>query len=470
MVIETTPINYGIGSGNPVGIADFTSGLGLGQQMGLGAQAARTAEQTRTVEAQKQAAHQAMMQEIAGVSRMKGGATSDAIIALQIKYPQMAENLKKSLDAVAPAEKQERIGQLSSIVAAGKAGNVNLAIDLLKRNATAYRNAGRDKDAQAMEDNARLLEESPEDAMFTLESALAANLGPEKYMDTVRGMGTLDSDVAKARSDADKTAAEALVIGANAETQLDENLARIGFIKEQTNRLRVQSALEAKRLDLDEREFAQKVADALTEAGVKAAELTKDNMKLLSEAATDATFQKEQSRITRELAKELESGGDPASGVWAEGKEYVGDKLGFTTNEARLRKKFVGMREKLIAAELKGMGSASEGERKSFREGFPQGSAPLPEIARYLNGNADNIDVRARAKQAEVDFLAANKDLGPAKAPMVIRGVQVQQGERYDQFVDRLEAAASATKKAPARAAAAKKSYMNDYSRSAGAK
>ena len=187
--MSDNPINYNIGSGQPVGLEDFTQGAALGQGLRMGAEAAKTAQQARGLEAQKQAAQQAMMQELAAESRRPGGPNSENVAALMVKYPSMAENLKRSMDVLAPAEKRERLGQLSSVVAAAKSGNVNLAIDLLKRNATAYRNAGREKDAQAMEDNARLLEESPEDTMFTLESALAAN-DPEKYMETVKGMGT----------------------------------------------------------------------------------------------------------------------------------------------------------------------------------------------------------------------------------------------------------------------------------------
>ena len=463
------PINYNIGSGQPVGLEDFTQGAALGQGLRMGAEAAKTAQQTRGLEAQKQAAQQAMMAELSAESRRPGGPNSETIAALMVKYPQMAENLKRSMDVLAPAEKRERLGQLSSVVAAAKSGNVNLAIDLLKRNATAYRNAGREKDAQAMDDNARLLEESPEDTMFTLESALAAN-DPEKYMETVKGMGTLDADVAKAASEAVKTEQEAKIKTIDAENQLSKVLADIAYTKEQTNALRVGSALAAKRLDLDERKFSQEIANTIAESGAKATELSKESLKLLSEAATDATFQKEQSKITRALAKELQGGGNPLSGMWASAGETAGDVLGYTTDEARLRKKFVGMREKLIAAELKGMGSASEGERESFRQGFPKGNAPLPEIAAYLNGNADNIDTRARAKQAEVDFLAANKDLGPAKAPMVIRGVQVLPGERFDQFVDRIEGVETAKKKAPAIEAVKQTGFMNNYTRSAGAK
>ena len=440
ILMADNPINYNIGSGQPVGLEDFTQGAALGQGLRMGAEAAKTAQQTREIEAQKQAAHQAMMAELAAESRRPGGPNADNVAAFMVRYPQMAENLKRSMDVLAPAEKRERLGQLSSIVAAAKSGNVNLAIDLLKRNATAYRNAGREKDAQAMDDNARLLEESPEDTMFTLESALAAN-DPEKYMETVKGMGTLGADVAKAASEAKKSEAEALIKGSDAETQLSENLARIGLVKEQINRLRVQSALEAKRLNLDEREFSNKVANQLRESGVKMAELSAANQKMVSEAAVGATAAKEQLAKVMDLAAGFREEGKALSGAGSYLTGALGDFAGVTTDEQEKRKKYAGLVEALVAAQLKGQGSTTEAEREAFRKGYPSPNASPATIADFLDKHGAEMERTLRAKQAEVDFISQNNGLGPARVPMTIRGVQVQQGERFDQFVERLEGA-----------------------------
>lgn len=438
--MSDNPINYNIGSGQPVGLEDFTQGAALGQGLRMGNEAALNAQQTRGLEAQKAAAQQAMMAELAAESRRPGGPNSENVAALMVRYPQMAENLKRSMDVLAPAEKRERLGQLSSIVAAAKSGNVNLAIDLLKRNATAYRNAGREKDAQAMDDNARLLEEAPEDTMFTLESALAAN-DPEKYMETVKGMGTLGSDVAKAASEAVKTEAEAKIKGADAETQLSENLARIGLVKEQINRLRVQSALEAKRLNLDEREFSNKVANQLRESGVKMAELSAANQKMVSEAAVGATAVKEQLAKVTDLAKGFREEGNALSGAGSYVTGAIGDLAGVTTDEQAKRKKYAGLVESLVSAQLKGQGATSEAERDAARKGYPSPNATPAAIADFLDKHGAEMERTLRAKQAEVDFISQNNGLGPARVPMTIRGVQVQQGERFDQFVDRLEGA-----------------------------
>lgn len=429
--MSDNPINYNIGSGNPVGLEDFTQGAALGQGLRMGNEAALNAQQARGLEAQKQAAQQAMMAELAAESRRPGGPNSENVAALMVRYPQMAENLKRSMDVLAPAEKRERLGQLSSIVAAAKSGNVNLAIDLLKRNATAYRNAGREKDAQAMDDNARLLEESPEDTMFTLESALAAN-DPEKYMETVKGMGTLGSDVAKAASEAVKTEQEAKIKAEELRNLPAKMAAENRLTKAQADGIYMKAKNDAGVLGLGWAQLAETRAKNMGELQQKAGELPPAVFKVVDDAYGKAQVATATAEQATNLAKEFLAA-DPASG-WA-GSIAEGWK-NFQGQEDQISA-LKGRYEVIKNSAILGMlppGPATDRDIQLFSKGFPGANANAETVSGFLRGMAKTANLAAAAGAAEAEWMGFNKSKAPARAPMMIQGVQVQPGETYGQF------------------------------------
>ena len=207
------PINYGIGAGTPVTTEDFLGGVQLGQNIGLGQQQAASAELARKQSMAAQQAHADMMARFSAEANREGGPTTDGIARLMVQFPSAAENLKKSLDAMAPAEKRERESQLLSTVSAINMKKPDIAIKGLADKAAAYRQAGREKDAVALESVADLIKTDPTNAQFTLNSQLAAWLGPdyEKAMTALQGQeSTLREGSAKAK------AAEAEAVGAQA--------------------------------------------------------------------------------------------------------------------------------------------------------------------------------------------------------------------------------------------------------------
>lgn len=461
------PINYNIGSGQPVGLEDFTQGAALGQGLRMGAEAAKTAQQTREIEAQKQAAQQAMMAELAAESRRPGGPNSENVAALMVRYPQMAENLKRSMDVLAPAEKRERLGQLSSIVAAAKSGNVNLAIDLLKRNATAYRNAGREKDAQAMDDNARLLEEAPEDTMFTLESALAAN-DPEKYMETVKGMGTLGSDVAKAASEAVKTEAEANIKREELKGLPEKMALENKLTKAQATGIYMKAQNDKDLLGLRWAELAETRAKNAAELQQKAGEMPPAVFKVVDEAYGKAQVAQVTANQAEQLAKEFIAA-DPASG-WAgaiaEGwKKFQGQE----DQISALKTRWANIKNSNIIQNLP-PGVASDRDIAMFSEGFPGANAAPETVAGFLRGMAKASRFVEASSNAEAEWMGYNRSKGNARVPMVIKGVEVQPGMTYGDFQSKIAAKVQQTEKAPAIAAVKSAPFMSDFGGNAGAK
>jgi len=457
--MSDNPINYNIGSGQPVGLEDFAQGAALGQGLRMGAEAAKTAQQTRGLEAQKAAAQQAMMAELAAESRRPGGPNSDNIAALMVKYPQMAENLKRSMDVLAPAEKRERLGQLSSVVAAAKSGNVNLAIDLLKRNATAYRNAGREKDAQAMDDNARLLEESPEDTMFTLESALAAN-DPEKYMETVKGMGTLGADVAKAASEAVKTEAEAKIKREELRNLPAKMAAENRLTKAQADGIYMKAQNDKDLLGIRWAELAETRAKNMADIQQKTGELSPAVFKVVDDAYGKAQAATATAEQVDKLAAEFLAA-DPASG-WAgsiaEGwKSFQGqqDKV------SALKMRYTVVRNTNIIENLP-PGVASDRDIKLFGSGYPSENAAPEVVYGFLRGMAKAGRLSAALSTGQAEWTAANKSRAPAREAMTINGINVTPGMTYVEFQDEnMKRAASAETASAIKADAPKATSLN---------
>jgi hypothetical protein len=426
------PINYNIGSGQPVGLEDFTQGAALGQGLRMGNEAAKTAQQARGLEAQKQAAQQAMMAELAAESRRPGGPNSENVAALMVRYPQMAENLKRSMDVLQPTEKRERLGQLSTVIAAAKSGNVNLAIDKLKEYAAAYRTKGRKVDAQALEDNARLLEESPEDTMFTLESALAAN-DPEQYLKTVQGLGTLGSDVAKAASEAVKTEQEANIKREELRNLPAKMAAENRLTKAQADGIYMKAKNDAGVLGLGWAQLAETRAKNVAELQQKAGELPPAVFKVVDEAYGKAQVATVSADQAEQLAKDYETT-NPDDGWNAAMSEKWKSFNGSQDEVTALRTRYEQIKNGNIIQNLP-PGVASDRDIEMFSKGFPSANADAKQVAGFLRGMAKASRLTAATATADAEWTAFNKSKAPARAPMVIQGIQVQPGTSYSDFI-----------------------------------
>lgn len=426
------PINYTIGGGDPVTVEDFVGGLKLGQTIGLGQQQAAADELARKQSIAAQQAQQIKMAKLAAEARKPGGPTSEGVLALQVEFPEIAEGLKKSLDALAPAEKQERIGQLSSIVAAGKAGNVNLAIDLLKRNATAYRNAGRERDAQAMDDNARLLEESPEDTMFTLESALAANLGPEQYLKTVQGMGTLNSDVAKAASEATKTEAEANIKREELKGLPEKMRLENRLTKAQADAIYMRAKNDKDALGLGWAQLTEQRAKNMAEVQLKAGELPPAVFKSVDEAYGKAQVAIVSAEQADKLAAEFLAA-DPASGFAGSVAESWKSFQGQQDKVSALKTRYEVVKNSNIIQNLP-PGVASDRDIQLFGAGYPTANAAPEVVSGFLRGMAKAGRLAAASSTAEAEWTAANRSKAPARTAMTINGINVAPGMTYGEF------------------------------------
>ncbi len=196
------PYNYSLNVPNPADA--LTKGLQTGVQIGE-VQAQTQARNAATQAAQAKAARQQEFQQ--ALTSVGKDPSAKQLSGLLVQFPEMSNLFKESYDQLDKTEQQERTSQASSVYSAVLAGDNDLAKKQLGEYAAAYRNAGREDDAKALEAKAKLIDLHPEAAEKGISLWLAQAMGPEKFAET---FGKLQDDRRKTATEgADLTKAEA---------------------------------------------------------------------------------------------------------------------------------------------------------------------------------------------------------------------------------------------------------------------
>jgi hypothetical protein len=212
------PFNYALNVPDPTQavLQGVQLAQGIAETRGAQAQAAGIqAENDRRVSFQK---------DLAAIS---AAPTAAGYASLAARYPETSKVLKESYDLLSAEEQQERIRQASGVYSALASGEPEFAQELLTKQAEAYRNGGREKEAKTLEDLARLVEMSPETAQTTAGLYLATNMGADKF---VEGFSKLEADrratqlegatLSEAEAKAEKAAVDAKFAESNAAADL----------------------------------------------------------------------------------------------------------------------------------------------------------------------------------------------------------------------------------------------------------
>lgn len=178
------PINYTLNVPNPA--EAVTSGLQQGVQLaGLMEKADLTSAQRQQTLLENQAL-QAKAQRAQDFQKELGKMATDGFTAkglneLMIRFPEGAKQLEAQHANLGVQERQSKIDTLMPIVAAVNAGdNVTAQLEISKQ-IDAFTNAGNTASARAAEQMLSLLQNNPEAAKATMNTAIAATMGPEKY-------------------------------------------------------------------------------------------------------------------------------------------------------------------------------------------------------------------------------------------------------------------------------------------------
>ncbi len=173
------PYNYSLNVPNPA--SALTQGLQTGVEFGnVRAQVELRNQQAAQLQAQTQRRQQ--FQQALGA--LSSNPSAKQLTTLLVQYPEMSDMLKEGYTRLSAEEQKERTSQASSVYSAVLAGDNDLAKEQLTEYATAYRNAGREEDAKALEAKIKLIDLHPEAAERGISLWLANAMGPEKFAET----------------------------------------------------------------------------------------------------------------------------------------------------------------------------------------------------------------------------------------------------------------------------------------------
>jgi hypothetical protein len=296
--MATEPINYSIDAGNPFQsvlqgfkVGDFLQQRQMQQQQQI-------AEQQK---AQQQAAAQAQMNADLGAVANNPNASGSDYAGLITKYPQLSEQLKRGWDVLNPAQQQARLSSATQVYSALQNNKPDIAMDMLKEQATAARNSGNEQDAKAAETMAQWIERDPGTAKTSIALRLAATVGADKFADVFGKLGAeqraaeqAPSDLAEKRAKAQQEMVKAKYADSVALQDIEKRgwdikkvVSDIGIDKENARIRAMEAGLKREENDLKRQELQMKITDAKTAredkirekvSGAESAASTIDNM------------------------------------------------------------------------------------------------------------------------------------------------------------------------------------------------
>ena len=164
------PIDYTVDVQNP-----FESALG-GFKLGAGIAEIQAAQQSR--EAAKTA-----QTELANLFKNPNATATDYARVTAFLPKDQAATVLSGFEAQTKEQQQNTLRQGTQVYTAIKSGNLPVAEMQLKEQATALRNAGREKEAQGFDDLSNLIRLNPTGAQTTIALTIAGLPGGKDFLD-----------------------------------------------------------------------------------------------------------------------------------------------------------------------------------------------------------------------------------------------------------------------------------------------
>ena len=204
------PINYSVDVQSP-----FEAALG-GFKLGAASAEAQAQAQAR------EKAKTAQTELTALFANPKATATDYAKVSAFLPKDQ-ADSVRKSFEMMSTSQQQNRLAQSGQVYAAMKSGQPDIAKNLLKEQADAFRNSGREQEAKATETYVQLIDMNPTGAQTTIGLMMATLPGGKELLENVdktlstgREEAKAPSALLEARAKADKAVADATTAQATA--------------------------------------------------------------------------------------------------------------------------------------------------------------------------------------------------------------------------------------------------------------
>lgn len=204
------PIDYATDVQSP-----FEAALG-GFKLGSDVATMQATRQKRELERQALEKAQEKQTELENLFKDPNATAEDYARVTAFLPKDQAEGVRKSFEMMTGEQQQTRLAQSGQIFSALKAGQPEIAKNLLKDQALALRNSGRENDAKAAETYLQLIDLNPTGAQTTIGLMMAQLPGGKEYLENVdKTLGTMraeakaPSELIEAAAKADKAVADA---------------------------------------------------------------------------------------------------------------------------------------------------------------------------------------------------------------------------------------------------------------------
>ena len=249
------PIDYSMDVKSP-----FESALS-GVQIGANLAQLQQQQKQQQQQLQQQQAAQNQQVELQKLLSNPNASTQDLLKASALLPKDQSESVRSVVDKMTTAQQQQQLKQSGQVYAAMQSGNTEVAKDLLKQSAAAYRNSGKEDEAKAAETYIQLIDTNPAGAKTTVGLMMALLPGGDKALENIdKTLSTqraeelrpsaLRKGEAEATTEEIKSKNEQKVINAD----LAKKYAEIGLSKAQASQAVAQSNKlndEGKILKLD---------------------------------------------------------------------------------------------------------------------------------------------------------------------------------------------------------------------------
>ena len=204
------PIDYATDVQSP-----FEAALG-GFKLGSDVATIQATRQKRELERQALEKAQEKQTELENLFKDPNATAEDYARVTAFLPKDQAEGVRKSFEMMTGEQQQTRLAQSGQIFSALKAGQPEIAKNLLKDQALALRNSGRENDAKAAETYLQLIDLNPTGAQTTIGLMMAQLPGGKEYLEnvdktlgTIRAEAKAPSELIEAAAKADKAVADA---------------------------------------------------------------------------------------------------------------------------------------------------------------------------------------------------------------------------------------------------------------------
>lgn len=420
------PPNYLANMPNPQ--QSFVQGLQLGQGV-LGIQ-------------QEQASQEQMRHAL---GQLAANPTVEGITRTMIQFPSLADKLKEPLKNVTETERTGRISSAMPIYAALAGGNPDVARERLLELSQAAENSGRTGEARRFQTLAETARINPDIAMLEIGGVLAANMGPDKFFETFKGVSTLPSTVQQGRAEASRTTTQAVFEPQSQQAALAKIYGDLDSASQ--------------RLGLDAEKARTDAALRYEELRRKGGELSGDAEKRRNDAVVSSITIGQMADQYGDLARQIE-GVITQGGVPARITEATRRLLGTQNDITRLRTEYTRLKNAEVARIIPK--PASDTDLKVFMEGFLDANASPEQLAAGLRSMARLARIEGETKNMEAEWISAFGGLQNASRGAQIMGIDVRPGTSLRDFT-RAFVANRASQMAPRQENEAASGLLNRY-------